>query len=93
MEITSCLCVMGSEPAMEFLPFSEEPSIFVYSPLLVMEISEFFMQQTVLMGRGWVKRREKGVGEGLVGFSNLRIAQRCQNFTAVQVKCGGSSLR
>lgn len=32
--------------------------------------------------------REKGVGEGLVGFSNLIVAQRCQNFTAVQVKCG-----
>lgn len=93
VEITSCLCVLGSEPAMEFLPFSEEPSILVYSSLLVMEISEFFTQQTVLMGRGWVIRREEGVREGLVGFSNLMIAQRCQNFTAVQVKCGGSSPR
>lgn len=57
--------------AVEFLPSSEEPNILVYPSLLVMEISEFFMQQTILMGRGWVIRREKGVGEGLVGFSNL----------------------
>lgn len=52
VEITSCLCVMGSEAAMEFLLSSEDPSILVYSPLLVMEISEFFMQQAILMGRG-----------------------------------------
>lgn len=52
VETTSCLCVMGSEAAMEFLPSSEDPSILVCSPLLVMEISEFFMQQAILMGRG-----------------------------------------
>lgn len=50
--MTSCLCIMGSEAAMEFLPSSEDPSILVYSPLLVVEISEFFVQQAVLMGRG-----------------------------------------
>lgn len=78
---------------MEFLPSSEECSILVCSSLLVMEVSEFFMQQPVLMGRGWVISREKGVGEGLVGFSNLRVAQRRQNFTAVQMKCSGYSPR
>lgn len=57
--------------AVEFLPSSEEPSILVYSFLLVMEISEFFMQQIILMGRSWVISKEKGVGEGLVEFSNL----------------------
>lgn len=36
-----------------------------------MEISEFFMQQIILMGRSWVISKEKGVGEGLVEFSNL----------------------
>lgn len=32
-----------------------------------------------------------GVGERLVGFFNLMIAHRCQNFTAGQVKHSGNT--
>lgn len=63
------MCKWEVNQAVEFLPSSEDPSILVYSSLLVMEISEFFMQQTILMGRGWMISRQKGVGAGLVGFS------------------------
>lgn len=35
----------------------------------------------------------EGVGKGLVGFFNLMIAHRCQNFTAGQVKRSGNTPR
>lgn len=57
VEITSCLCVMGSESSNGISAFLRRTRHFGVSSLLVMKISEF-MQQTVLMGKGWVISRE-----------------------------------
>lgn len=82
VEITSCLCVMGSESSNGISAFLRRTRHF---GVLISACDEDFRVHAADSPDGKGLGDKQGVGEGLVGFSNLMIAQRGQNFTAVHL--------
>lgn len=83
MGITSCLCVMGSESSNGISAFLRRTQHF--GVLISARDGDSRVLHAADSPGGKGLGDKQGVGEGLVGFSNLMIAQRCQNFTAVHL--------